>query len=212
MPKLFPGSKPIRRDRETEDHGRTQAPNPGDALKNPGLLVLARFRQQIILCLHAQLLQEIELLPQPADPYPQSGWVPAETLAKMPSRTAAEILIITTGGTAFLSLAHCCAQDPTSTKASGKAEILRNSAIVNFRRSTGWTTEANPTFPPIPVTVGHGFLRLGLVRLRYFPLVSPSLSLSHSSAIAWPGMSPSMWTGLPAWMVGIDTSATFERP
>ncbi len=35
--------------------------------------------------------------------------VPVETLAKMPSRTAAAMRIIITGGTAFPSLAHCCA-------------------------------------------------------------------------------------------------------
>ncbi len=78
------------------------------------------------------------------------------------------------GGTAFPSLAHCCAQDPTRTKSSGKAQILRSSAIVNLRRSTGWKTEAMPTLQPIPVTVGHGFSRSGFVRLKYFPLGSSS--------------------------------------
>ena len=35
--------------------------------------------------------------------------VPDETLAKMPSRTAAEMRIIMIGGTALPGLAHCCA-------------------------------------------------------------------------------------------------------
>src|SRR6185312_8850594 len=73
----------------------------------------------------------------PDDPAHQRGTL------KILSRIAAATARIITGGTARPHRSHCCAYVPARMKSSGKEQIRRSSAIVNFRISVGCSADAS---------------------------------------------------------------------